>query len=85
MKPTICPVCHEAKRGFWDTEYDVPCADCREKMEREEAKNRLWFNTKLGEENHAQPSALRYVETRMVLSTEEAKEHSDNTTQNERQ
>ena len=48
MKPTICPTCNLARRGFWETEYEMPCSECREKTGREDTENRLRKAVKSG-------------------------------------
>jgi hypothetical protein len=48
MKPTVCPTCYLSKRGFWETEYEMSCSDCREKASRAAEENRLRKAVKSG-------------------------------------
>ena len=41
LLPAICHKCQKPKRGFWEVEYGMNCADCRQKEERIKTENRL--------------------------------------------
>jgi hypothetical protein len=39
--PAACGKCGERKRGFWEVEYEMDCADCREEESRLKTEDRL--------------------------------------------
>jgi hypothetical protein len=39
--PAPCNRCGKSKRGFWEVEYEMECADCREAESRRKNEDRL--------------------------------------------
>lgn len=58
MSSTVCPTCKLPKRGFWETEYEMACVDCREKASRDAEENRLRKSVKSGKIKTSQLTTL---------------------------
>lgn len=37
----LCPQCGQRKRGFWASQYELPCDDCRAEDIKREKEERL--------------------------------------------